>query len=296
MEQRSDAQCICFRSRQEVHAPMTTWRLLTSTWVWDPSVLLGCAALLCGYVAALRPLTTRAILFGGAVVVLLLALVSPLDTLGDHYLFSAHMLQHLLLVLAVPPLLLLGLPPAAFERALRWGAASRAERALGHPLLAWLVGIGTLWAWHAPSLYEAALRNPGVHVFQHLCFLVSATIFWWPVIAPVPERQRLSSLAAVAYLIAGGLVTSLLGIILTFAAPGLYPSYLHPLDPRGILPLLRQGWGLTPQSDQQLGGLLMWVLSAPVYLVATAITLARWYREPEADELAGVSLPHAPVH
>ncbi len=98
---------------------MTAWQLFLSTWSWDPSVLVGCAALMTAYLAAVRfrP-TRRAIYFAAGVVWLLLALVSPLDALGDAYLFSAHMLQHLLLLLVVPPLLLLGIPAELAERAL----------------------------------------------------------------------------------------------------------------------------------------------------------------------------------
>lgn len=262
---------------------MTTWQLLASGWDWEPTVVVGCLALLAAYIAVARPLSARAALFVAGDAILLLALVSPIDTLGDTYLFSAHMLQHLLLVLAVPPLLLLGIPPRLFERLLLWEPARRVERVLGRPLLAWTLGTGTLWLWHAPPLYDAALRSEGVHIVQHLTFLVTATIFWWPVVAPAPLR-RLASLAAVPYLIASSLASSVLGVILTFAPPGLYAPYLHPADPLGILRLIRQGWGFSARADQQLGGLLMWTLTSPVYLTALAAALARWYMEPDTDE------------
>lgn len=274
---------------------MTTWRLLTTAWDWEPSVLLGCLALLLCYLQLARPLTARAALFALGDALLLLALVSPLDTLGDTYLFSAHMLQHLLLVLVVPPLLLLGIPPRLWERLLRWAPARRAERVLGRPLVAWLLGMGTLWLWHAPAMYEAALANEGIHIVQHLTFLVSATIFWWPLIAPAPWR-RLRSWAAAPYLLASSVTSSVLGVILTFAPPGLYPSYLHPVDTLGVLPLLR-AWGLTPRADQQLGGLLMWMLSSPVYLTGLVAVLARWYTEPETEDIviAGAATISSPT-
>lgn len=273
---------------------MTTGQLLLTAWDWEPSVLIGCAALVAGYWAEVRPITARAALFVAGVVFMLVALVSPIDVLGDSYLFSMHMLQHLLLVLVVAPLLLLGIPPHAFRRLLRWRAADRAERVLGRPLLAWAIGVGTLWVWHAPPLYELALRYEGVHIVQHLFFLVSASILWWPVIAPVPERRRLSSFAAMPYLLATALSSSLLGIIITFAPLGLYPSYLHPVDHLGILPLIRGQWHVTALADQQLGGLMMWVLSSPVYLLATAIALGRWYGEGERDEEADEAEAPAP--
>jgi putative membrane protein len=275
---------------------MTTWQLLISTWHWHPSVLLGCAALIMGYLAALRfRLGKPALFFAASVLVLLVALLSPIHTLGDDYLFSAHMLQHLLLMQVVPPLLLLGIPPWLVRQALTWAAVGWIERMLGQPLVAWSIGIGTMWVWHLPALYGAALDHEGVHILEHLCFLVTATILWWPVVAPL-EEARLTPLAALLYLFAAMVASSILGIILTFAPPGLYPAYLHPTDTLGILPLLRDGWGLSPAADQQLGGLLMWVPGNLAYLCAFIGTLARWYSAPEEDveSLSSVEVAREP--
>lgn len=160
--------------------------------------------------------------------------------------------------------------------------ARRAEHILGRPVVAWVIGMGTLWIWHVPGLYDAALAHEGIHIVQHLTFLVTATIFWWPVVA-LASLRRLRSLGAVPYLLSSSLASSVLGIILTFAPPGLYPAYAHPADPLGILRFVRREWGLTAQADQQLGGLLMWVLSSPVYLAALVAAFARWYGETEPD-------------
>jgi putative membrane protein len=263
-------------------APMTTWQLLLSAWHWHPSVLLGCAVLVVAYLRALRfRWFSVTPLFLAGVLLLLIALLSPVHTLGDSYLFSAHMLQHLLLLLVVPPLLLLGIPAPPIGRALHVPAMRSVERVLGQPLVAWILGIGAMWAWHLPALYNAALGNQGVHIAEHLCFLVTATIFWWPVVVPAPW-SRLAPFAALLYLFAAAAASSLLGIILTFAPPGLYPAYLQPADRLGILPLLREGWGLTPAVDQQLGGLLMWIPGSLVYLGAMIGGLARWYGAPDA--------------
>jgi putative membrane protein len=273
---------------------MTTRHLLLTTWHWHPSVLLGCAALALGYAALLRfRWTPRATLFGLGLGLLLLALLSPLHTLGDRYLFSAHMLQHLLLLLVVPPLLLLGLTDAALERLLGLPGAGRIERVLGRPLLAWTIGMSAMWLWHLPALYNAALESELLHIVEHLSFLGSALIFWWPICVP-DEHGRLHPLAGIGYLFAAMIVSGVLGMILTFASPGWYPRYLNPPDPLGVLPLLWGQWGLTPAVDQQVGGLLMWVPGGLVYLAAIVALTARWYGTPEEEppELRAGSLRH----
>jgi cytochrome c oxidase assembly factor CtaG len=246
-------------------------------------VLLGCAALVLGYAAAVRLRFSKAALaFMLGDLVLLIALVSPLHTLGDTYLFSAHMLQHLLLLLVVPPLLLLGLPSEVIQAALRRPLLCRSEQFIGQPIIAWTVGLGAMWLWHLPVLYNAALHREAIHIIEHLCFLVTAMIFWWPVLAPLPQ-PRLQPLLAVLYLFAAMLVSGVLGMLLTFAGPGLYPAYLRPRDTFRILPLLHGRWGLTPAVDQQLGGLLMWVPGSLVYLAAIIGVLARWYGAPDEN-------------
>jgi putative membrane protein len=263
---------------------MNTGRVLLTAWDGDPSVVIGCCALVVGYLAALRfrysPLIPR---FVAGVGILGLALVSPIDTLGDRYLFSAHMLQHLLLVLIVPPLLILGIPAALWRRWLRWPGVDRAERLLGQPVFAWGLAVGTLWLWHLPALYEAALEHEAIHIGQHLTFLVTATIFWWPVLTPVAER-RLAAAPTLLYLLAAAAANTLLGILLTFAPAGLYPAYRRPVDLLGLLPLIRQDWGLTPTADQQLGGLIMWVPGGLVFLGVVLATLVRWLGSAEEAE------------
>jgi putative membrane protein len=262
---------------------MANWRIIASAWDWEPSIVIGCAALLLGYAAAVHFRFRRiAWFYAGGVATLLLALVSPVDTLGDTYLFSAHMVQHMLLILAVPPLMLLGIPEDVARRALSVPAVRKTEETLSKPILAWIAGVGTMWIWHWPPLYNAALESQGIHIFEHLSFLVAATVFWWPVISPV-EKLRLPPLAAVVYTFAACSAHTVLAIVLTFAPAGSYPAYMHPADPLGILPLLRNQWGLTPAVDQQWGGLLMWVPACLVYLTFILWTLARWYQSPEPD-------------
>ena len=247
---------------------------ILSAWDFDGSVLIGCAALLAGWWITHRGDYRHAAWFGSGVGLILFALASPLDILGDEYLFSAHMGQHLLLELAIPPLLLLGISPR-FAQLVVDSPLGRVERILGKPLLAWVLGMGTLALWHIPALYDAALRSEDIHIVEHLSFMITATIFWWPVLAPIHSR-RMSPLWTQLYLLAGALTGSLLGIWLTFATNVLYLPYLHTQDPLHIATLLRSQWGLTPLIDQQAGGLLMWVGGGFVFLTAMLALFLQW--------------------
>ena len=260
---------------------MTTADLLTSAWDWEPSVVAGCAALAIAYLTAARPRTAmRTALFLSGVLLLLVDLVSPIDTLGDAYLFSVHVLQHFLLALVIPPLWLLGTPPALAESALRHSLLRRCERFLARPAVAWPLGVGCMLVWHIPPLFNAALASDPLHIFQHLSFLVTGTVFWWPILCPMKER-RIEALPAIVYLFSACTACSLLGAALTFTPPGAYPAYFHPSDRLGILPLIRNNWGIDPASDQQLGGMLMWVPGCLVYLTAILASVARWHGTPE---------------
>jgi len=264
---------------------MTGSELLTSGWNWEPSVVAGCATLLAGYFAVTRERTdARSLYFLSGILLLLLDLVSPIDLLGDQYLFSAHIVQHFLLALIIPPLLLLGVPRRVVETALRWPLLKRLEREIARPPVSWLLGVGTMVAWHVPVFFNAALENEGLHIFQHVSFLVTGTLFWWPVLTPIEER-RLSTFPAISYLFGACVSCSLLGAVLAFAQPGLYPAYQHPQDRLEILPLLRDTWGLDPKSDQQLGGMLMWVFGCFVYLSGILASVARWYSRAANDEV-----------
>ncbi len=272
---------------------MTGWQLLTTAWDWDGSVVAGCALVAAGYLAAARfRLDRPALIFLGGVASVLLALVSPLDPLSDHYLFSAHMLQHVVLDMAAPALFVAGVSADLARRMLRVPLLERAERVLGHPAPAWLLGAGTLWLWHVPALYDATLASEGIHIFEHLTFLVTGTMFWWPVFHPLEER-RLATGPALFYLSLGAVSNSLLGILFSLASTPFYRGYVHVDDELGALSLIRERWGLSPIDDQRLGGALMWVLGGVIFLWAILVVVARWYREPEEGTQLSESLPGA---
>jgi cytochrome c oxidase assembly factor CtaG len=337
-----------------MHVIMTTRQFLISAWSWQPAAIGLCALVLAAYAWLKRfQFSARSLFLLAAVLVLFLAMASPIAALANGYLFSAHMLQHLLLQLIVPPLLLLSLqaggspkpegrrpkqgrnpksewaeprlqevpvisaeasepsgahsfasnasapPPSfglrisAFFRPSDFGlrAYSFCHKALStvlrRPLLTWPLGLGAMWVWHVPSLCSASATNTWVHLVQGASLLVLGAAFWWPIIGPA-RSQWLPPLLGVLYLFSACVGCTILGIILTFAPLGVCPVFHHPADPLGILPLLRDDWGLSPAKDQQLGGLLMWVPPCFVYMCGIFGLLARWYAGPD-PELAGTS-------
>lgn len=265
---------------------MTVWQLLFTVWDFYPSVIIGSVALVAAYLWAVywKP-GWRMALFLAGVGLMVWALVGALDVLGDDYLFSAHMAQHLILIEASPPLVLLGTPRQAFDRLLKSRFVSRAADILGNPWVAWISAVVVLYAWHIPLLYNAALANENIHVVEHLFFLVTATMFWWPILTPVTER-RLDSSMAFLYLMGAGIANTFLGILIAYVPPQIYPAYQNPVDELGILSMIRDQWGLTRANDQVLGGLLMWIPGGIVYAGAILGILARWYAEPDGPDPA----------
>jgi putative membrane protein len=264
---------------------MTTEQFFHSAWDWNPWVIATCAGVLFTYGAGQRFCFNHKIgwLLAGTVM-LFVTLASPIDALADGYLFSAHMLQHLLLLLVVPPLILLSLQPAPIPGFLQNSAWKWLDWIFRHPVVTWFLGVGGMWLWHAPTLCNAAVSNVWIHRLQYLSLLLMGFAFWWPIIGPL-TRRRLSPLAGIVYLFSACLGCTILGIIVTFAPVGVCSIYLHPRDQLGILPLIQDWWGLTPAKDQQLGGLLMWVPACLIYFCGIIGLVARWYAE-SGDEVA----------
>ncbi|HEV2671544.1 MAG TPA: cytochrome c oxidase assembly protein [Gemmatimonadales bacterium] len=244
---------------------MNAW----NRWDLHPSVVIGLVLLggLYVYLGGLTSASRHVASFAGALVVLFLALNGPLHNLSDTYLFSAHMAQHLLLTLVFPPLLLYGTPGTVVRRLLRPRWVMAIGRVVTRPLAAALLFSAPIVVGHLPALYEAALRHHGLHIVQHLVFLTTAVIMWWPVLSPVPELPRLPHLLQMLYLFLLGIPMSVTGALITLSDRVLYPFY-------AAAPLPRVG-GLSPLDDQQIGGLLMWVLGGlMLWIVMTVI----WFR------------------
>ncbi len=243
---------------------------------WDlhPSVLIGLALLggLYVYWGGLKAPRRQIAAFAAALAVLGLSLNGPLHTLSDHSLFSAHMVQHLVLTLVFPPLLLYGTPAWVIRPLTRPRAVERLARWATRPLVAGVLFSAPITLWHVPQFYEAALEHHPLHIVQHLVFLATAVIMWWPVLSPVPELPRASYPTQLIYLFALGLPMSLAGALITLSDSVLYPFYVA--APRV--------WGLAPLADQQLGGLAMWVVGTIYLWVAATVVWFRWAMREEA--------------
>ncbi|MBO0861291.1 MAG: cytochrome c oxidase assembly protein, partial [Chloracidobacterium sp.] len=200
---------------------------------------------------------------------ILFAVASPLDAFAG-LLLTAHMIQHLLLLMVAPPLLLYGAPYLPIlrglpARALKHGAGpflaspglQRFGRRLTHPLFCWLAFTITSLAWHTPGFYELALRSPFWHGVEHLCFLGAALLFWWPVIQPPPSRARWPRWTMIPYLFLADFQNTALAAFLIFFDRVIYPSYAA--APRLL--------NLSPLDDQAAAGAVMWAPGSVVFLI-----------------------------
>ncbi len=205
----------------------------------------------------------------GGVATLAIALLSPVDPLGG-MLFSAHMVQHVLLIMVAAPLLALGAPahtwiwmlPLYLRRRLaHWWVLRpylrHTVRLLCLPIPIWLASALSLWVWHVPRLYEAALDNDFVHALEHASFVATAWLFWGAVFK-LSSRSKMGNGVAILLLFTAALQSGILGALITFARVPWYARYQS----------TTAGWGLTVLADQQLAGVIMWVPAGLVYMVA----------------------------
>ncbi len=246
-------------------------------WHAAPSVVVGLLVLGGLYLAATRwrrrldpdadvdPIKVSS--FMGALVVLFGALTGPMHELSDHYLFSAHMIQHMLLVFAMPPLLLYGTPGWMVRPLLRHPDLTRLGRLLTRPPGAFVSFNLVLVVWHLPPLYNVAMDHHPVHIVEHLMMMAAGVILWWPVLSPLPELPRAPYPVQMLYLFLVGLPVVMVAIFIAMSDGILYPYY-------AAAPRI---WAaLTPPADQHLGGLIMWIPGGLVFTVAISVVFFRW--------------------
>jgi putative membrane protein len=262
-----------------------------SWWNLDPLITANLVLLAGWYAGGYRALRAQrggaapvgrghAAAFAAGLLVLALALLSPIDVLALE-LLSVHMVQHMLLMNLAAPLVVLGAPvrtmlwvlppawrqmPGRGRRRLETHGVPR--YLLWQPLLLWITYAAVLWVWHLPRLYEAALHQPWVHDVQHLMFFGVSCLFWRVMFDPI-GRLRLSRGLAVMYLFATSLHATLLGVFMALAPRLWYTTYAERTT----------AWGLAPIEDQQLAGYIMWMPACMAYAAVAAIIFGRWLHE-----------------
>lgn len=215
------------------------------------------------------------------------ALASPLDAFAS-FLLTAHMTQHMLLTMVVPPLILLGSPmlpllcglprhwaSRGLGPFLHWPFLKGVFHAITNPLLAWFLFIFSNVLWHVPYFYEAALRSQAIHKLEHACFLATSLLFWYHIVQPWPSRPRWPRLAMIPYLVLADLQNTALGGFITFCEQVLYPTYAN-------APRFNGG---TAMQDQSFAGVLMWVPGSIFFLVPAAM-IAVQFLKPQRRAMA----------
>ncbi|HEY9712169.1 MAG TPA: cytochrome c oxidase assembly protein, partial [Chroococcales cyanobacterium] len=262
---------------------MTTTELFLSSWDFRPGAIAICASLAVLYLLTNKKRSgLKTFNFMAGVLLILFSLVSPLETLGHHYLFSAHMVQHMLLGSVAPPLLVAGLTEDSVRTCLNHAWCVSLDRLFSLPAFALAVRIAVLVIWHLPAPFQSAMSNPSIHVTEQLSFLLSGLLLWWPVFKPVPEG-KLPPLYAIAYIALAGFACSIMGSLFTICDTTLYSMYSRPHDPLGALDLIRSQWGLSQLEDQQLGGAIMWEPGCFIFLWAAMAVFLDWLKQSGKD-------------
>ena len=253
-------------------------------WHAHPEALIGLALLQGGYMLGVGPLRERYNLadgveprqiatFTAGVLVIYVALLSPIHVLSDNFLFSVHMTQHVLLSLVAPPLLLLGTPDWLLRPLLRPDLVFRAVRLATHPIIAFALFNVAFSLFHVPALYNASVTYHWLHVVEHLIFIGTAVLMWWPIGSMMPELPRLNYPLQMMYLFALSIAQIIVFAIVTFSEKPIYEVYANAPRVLNISPLL----------DQQIGALIMKVGGGTLFLTLLIIVFFRWFKHEEEN-------------
>jgi putative membrane protein len=264
-------------------ATLNWWR-----WSIHPSTALGIAALGALYLWAARhfrqqPTLTQKIYFFSGLLVMFASLNGPIHDLSDVYLFSAHMVQHLLLTLAMPPLLLAGVPGWMLRPVLSRRGIAPVARFFTRAPIAFVTFNLVIAAWHLPPLYNAAMANHNIHILEHLMFMVAAVLMWWPLLSQLPEFPRLAYPGQMLYTFLMSIPMSIVAVYIAMSDHVLYPAYSA--APR-VLPI-------SPLEDQLLGALIMWIPGGIIFMIIMTVVFFKWNARGE-DSTAGAQVDWKP--
>ena len=261
-----------------------------SWWRWSihPSTVIGIAALGALYISAGARLGRKASIaersfFLSGLLVMFASLNGPIHDLSDDYLFSAHMVQHLLLTLAVPPLLLAGTPGWMLRPLLSRRYISSIVRRFMRAPIAFVVFNLTIAIWHLPPFYNAAMAHHSLHILEHLMFMAAAVLMWWPLLSQLPEFPRLAYPGQMLYSFLMSIPMSIVAVYIAMADHVLYPAYSA--APRVI--------SLTPLEDQLLGALIMWIPGGIIFMIIMTVVFFKWNARGE-DSTAGAQVDWKP--
>ena len=248
-----------------------------ASWTFSPGAIVLLLAATAAYVIRWRrsgASVGRLLLFLAGIVSIAAAILSPLDRLAEQ-LLSMHMVQHLLLLDLAPILIILGFTKVLLRPATkRLMPIEKAAGFLAHPAFAVALYAGAMWIWHIPALYDAALENSGLHVFEHLVMSAAGGLYWWHVLSPIRPRIPLQGLSGAAYMLSTKVLLGLLGVVLTFAPESFYAFYE---DQPGY-------WGLTAQEDQAIAGAIMMFEQGIVMGIGLAYLLIKMLADSEKEE------------
>lgn len=261
---------------------------LYTHWILDPSIAVAVFGLTGLYLAWVGPLnqrrpgaTDRPVTVGQkrwfllGSLLMLIALGPPIDDWSHFFFVSAHMLQHLILMFAVVPCWIKGVPPWVYQPVIDRSWARWALTWLPRAIPAFLVTTVIMALWHVPSFYDAALENQVVHSLQHLFFMLAGFLFYWPLMSTRPESPQLSPPVKCLYLFLQTIPAGILGALITYAGPGLYPWY----ERATVRP-----WGIDLKTDQEIAGLVMWVGMNSLFLVMLTVIFLKWANREEARD------------
>jgi putative membrane protein len=255
-----------------------------ASWTFDPGVVIALALYAGLYLVRWKrartpdephpPSVGRLLVFLTGILVLVAALCSPIDRLGEQIL-AMHMVQHVLLLDVAPILLILGLTKVLLRPATR--RIHRVEQRVGilaAPIVAVLLYTGAMWIWHIPALYDAAAEHSGIHVLEHLSFTLAGFLYWWHLLSPVSTRLRREGTTPIVYMVSTKATVGFLGILLTFAPNALFTYYTN--QPHY--------WGLDPDADQALAGVIMALEQSIVMGIALVVLFTRMLAQSEREE------------
>jgi cytochrome c oxidase assembly factor CtaG len=211
---------------------------------------------------------------------LIICLFSPLHLLASQYLFSAHMTVHVLLLLCAGPLLIMNLSQQKEQFKPIFLFLKK------HPAFGWLTGVGIMWFWHIPLVFNSAMSSMHqdgfnvISIVEALSLILAGMLFSAPVIHP-NKKFRIDALSGVVYLFTACIGCSLLGLLITFAPTGTYHHFLSMHDAFRLNKTIVQGWGITQSIDQQAAGLIMWVACCLIYVTGAMYLLVHWFKQKE---------------